>query len=212
MGRTFLKGVAWFLGVSTVIGIIVYFVWLDAWVVPTDDVRLGPAIAPNLKEGDTLLISRSTGGTLGWLLRCPDPDAPGRFVLGRVIATGGQTIKIERDVVFIDGRALTLPTSCSQENWTVVNPATGEEVKLFCHVEELGSQYHEVLHLPSGGEGKTESTIDPGKAFLVSDDRHIHMDSRDYGQVDLNQCQHVVFRLWSAQGWGDGAGRLTLLY
>ena len=212
MGRWLLKAFAWFFGISLVVSLIVYAVWLDVWTVPSDDVRLGPALAPNMNQGDFLLVSRSTGTKLGWLMRCPDPDAPGRWVVGRTIALAGQNIVIEQDQVSIDGRRLTTPSSCSKTNVNVVNPANGEELKLYCHVEELGSQYHEVLYLSKNTEGKHESNIDPGKAFLVSDNRHIHLDSRDYGQVDPSTCQHIVFRLWSAQGWGDSSGRFTLLY
>jgi signal peptidase I len=212
MGRSLLKFFAWAAGIAAVICGLVYAIWLDVWTVPSDDVRLGPALAPNMHEGDVILIARGTGTKLGWLMRCPDPDAPGRFVIGRTIATGGQTITIDRDTVSIDGRRLTTPSSCSQGTVQVVNPANGEELKMFCHVEELGSQYHEVLYLSANTEGKHESLVDPGKAFLVSDDRHIHLDSRDFGQVDPSTCQHIVFRLFSGKGWGDSAGRLTLLY
>jgi signal peptidase I len=212
MGRSFLKFVAWVAVILGVIGGILYAVWFDAWTVPSDDARLGPALAPNMHEGDFVVVTRGTGAKLGWLVRCPDPDAPGRFVLGRTIALGGQSIAIERDAVTVDGRKLGAPSSCAQGVVDVMNPASGEELKLYCHVEELGSQNYEVLYLAKNNEGKHESVVDPGKAFLVSDNRHVHLDSRDFGQVDPNACQHVVFRLWSAKGWGDSAGRLTLLY
>jgi len=38
----------------------------------------------------------------------------------------------------------------------------------------------------------------------VSDDRHVHLDSRDFGQVDPRTCQHIVFRFVGAAGLGDG--------
>ncbi len=41
-------------------------------------------------------------------------------------------------------------------------------------------------------------TVEFGKWFLVSDDRHVHLDSRDFGEIDSGPaggCQHIVFRL-----------------
>jgi signal peptidase I len=53
--------------------------------------------------------------------------------------------------------------------------------------------------------------VEPGKVFLVSDDRHIHKDSRDFGQVDGAACEHVVFRLWG-ESFGDSSHRFNVLW
>jgi hypothetical protein len=54
--------------------------------------------------------------------------------------------------------------------------------------------------------------IQPGRWYLVSDDRHIHLDSRDYGQIDPATCQHIVFRVASARGFGDADKRLSIIW
>ena len=53
--------------------------------------------------------------------------------------------------------------------------------------------------------------VEPDKIFLVSDDRHIHKDSRDFGSVDASSCEHVVFRLWG-QTFGDASHRFNVLW
>ena len=53
--------------------------------------------------------------------------------------------------------------------------------------------------------------VEPGKLFLVSDDRHIHKDSRDFGGVDAATCEHVVFRLWGER-FTDGSRRFNILW
>ena len=61
-------------------------------------------------------------------------------------------------------------------------------------------------------EPPTKTAVESGKWFLVSDDRHIHVDSRDFGQVDTTTCQHIVFRLQSGQGFGDSKKRLSIIW
>jgi signal peptidase I len=61
-------------------------------------------------------------------------------------------------------------------------------------------------------EPPTKTTVPAGSWFLVSDDRHVHLDSRDYGEVDPSTCQHVVFRLVGAAGFGDSRKRLSIVW
>jgi signal peptidase I len=212
--RSLVKPAAWIIGVMLVVGGLSYAFIVDAWQVPGDDPRLAVSLTPNAHPGDLLLVSRSTGGRLGWLVRCPDPDAPGRFVMGRVLATGGQTITVDQDLVAINGRRFTLPMGCGEDGAkvSVVNPANNEDVDLNCTFEETGSSMHKVTFAAPSTEARAESRVDPGKVYLVSDDRHFHLDSRDFGQVDADGCQHIIYRLWGKTGWGDSSGRLTLLY
>ena len=56
------------------------------------------------------------------------------------------------------------------------------------------------------------NAIEAGKWYLVSDDRHIHLDSRDFGQIDPTTCQHIVYRLQSAKGFGDSKRRLSVIW
>jgi hypothetical protein len=46
----------------------------------------------------------------------------------------------------------------------------------------------------------------------VSDDRHIHLDSRDYGQVAPGTCQHILFRIVGPAGFTDAKSRLTVIW
>ena len=51
-----------------------------------------------------------------------------------------------------------------------------------------------------------------GKLYLFSDDRYLHLDSRDFGSVPEATCQHLIFRLWGAEGFTDGAHRFNMLW
>ena len=61
-------------------------------------------------------------------------------------------------------------------------------------------------------EPPTKVEVEAGRWFLVSDDRHLHLDSRDFGQIDPVGCQHIVFRLVGAAGFGDTAKRLSIIW
>jgi signal peptidase I len=50
-----------------------------------------------------------------------------------------------------------------------------------------------------------------GKLFLVSDNRSMHEDSRDFGQVDASTCEHIVFRLWG-EHYTDSSRRFTIIW
>jgi hypothetical protein len=67
-----------------------------------------------------------------------------------------------------------------------------------------------------GGErvlpAPVDTTVEDGKVFLVSDNRLLPYDSRDFGQVDRSTCtETVVFRLVSAEGFFDAASRFTFI-
>jgi hypothetical protein len=46
----------------------------------------------------------------------------------------------------------------------------------------------------------------------MSDNRVMHLDSRDYGQVQAQACQRIGFRLWSAAGWWDAKHRFNIVW
>ena len=84
--RGFLKFLLWFCGIAAFIVGLLHLTLFDAWTVPVDDPQLAASIQPSLGVGDVVLIARRSQPDVGELVRCLDPDAPGRFVIGRVVA------------------------------------------------------------------------------------------------------------------------------
>jgi signal peptidase I len=190
---------------------LLYFTVFDVFTVPTDDPAMLASTAPNVAGGDQLLTLRHGEVHVGNLVRCTDPQEPRRFVIGRLEGIGGETLEITNERVALDGRSLTIARGCGRTE-TVTKGGTNEQLTFVCSVEDLSSE-HEVLFYPDSSEGTTAKTkISSGKGFLVSDNRYWHLDSRDYGEVPLESCQHIVFRLWSAAGWFDAHHRLNLLW
>jgi signal peptidase I len=208
---TVLKLTFWLLAVLGVILGVLYAFFLDVWVLPTDDPMLSASVEPNVSAGDVLVLGRE--GTVGYgnLLRCADPQAPGRFVVARAIAHAGEKIVIENEIVLVDGKRTPSPRACDAIQHTLRDPTTGEDVDLTCSVEDYGIEF-DALHLSAHPLPATSATVEPGRWFLVSDDRHIHVDSRDYGAVDAQTCEHILFRVVGAGGLRDAKSRFTIIW
>jgi signal peptidase I len=185
---------------------------LEAWRVPTDDPMLAASVEPTLSAGDWVLVWRGDSFARGNLLRCPDPQAPGRYVVARAMGAPGDHLEIRGEIVTLDGRRPPNPRACDQPSYTMLDPGRQENVELGCTVEEYGDMDFSALRAADHLDPPTVSLVPPDKWFMVSDNRHIHVDSRDYGELDAAVCRHIVFRLVGAGGLFDRKKRLTVVW
>jgi signal peptidase I len=209
--RSFVRGLAWISAIAGAIGLLLYLFVFDTWVVRGDPTFLA-SVEPNLRAEDRILTRRGQVPSYGQLARCFDPRDVNAYVVGRVFGRGGDTVLIQNENVFINGVGTTARHGCAPV--VLTHPATGNLITLSCSVEENPAWTYGVLHRPNDGlgvEGDVQTKVEPGKLFLVSDDRHLHQDSRDFGQVDETTCEHVVFRLWGAS-YVDSSRRNTILW
>lgn len=209
MGRSFVRTVIWLGGIFGAIGLLLYLFVFDTMVVPGADPLLVTSIMPTLYPEDRILVRRGSEPREGQLVRCASPDPSAPFVIGRVMGVGGETIELRDERVFVNGKPLVSRHMCDPQ--VVSHPVTGQAMKLDCHAEETGAWTYEYLVASEHPEGFRSAVVEPGKLFLVSDNRHMHMDSRDFGQVDASTCEHIVFRLWG-ESFVDSRRRFTLLY
>ena len=79
-------------GVVSVVLLGLYAIAFDVWTVPTDDPMLTASIEPTLSAGDLVVVTRHGSIDRGNLVRCIDPQEPGRFVIARAIAKAGDQI------------------------------------------------------------------------------------------------------------------------
>jgi signal peptidase I len=208
--RGFLRFMLWALGILAVIGLVLYLAVFDVWTVPGDDPVASVAIEPTLHSGDHILLTRGSDLKPGLLARCMDPDAPGRYVIGRIVAKGGDTVAVD-EIVVVNGKRNPSPHACTELKFNLRNPTTGEDVVLECGVEDTDGNEHEVLRDMAHPQATLKTKVESDKVFLVSDNRHLHLDSRDYGQVTPSSCQHVVYRLWG-ETYFDAKRRFTFLW
>lgn len=213
--RSWLKFLGWVIGILGVILLALYFGLYDVWRVPADDKQLAIAIQPTLQAGDVVLIARHGQPSFGQLARCADPDQPGRFVVGRLVGQQNDVVDLNQESLMVNNKHEVSPGPCEGGAAVVlVNPANQDEVNLNCGREEFAGMSHGILTAAAGEtpEENTHAVVEPGRVYLLSDNRHLHQDSRDFGQIDPATCQHITYRLWSAAGWGDAAHRLTFIW
>lgn len=185
------------------------------WTIPDDDPNLSASIAPSLEPGDSVLLFHAMPPSFGDLVRCTDPDEPRRWVIGRIVGEGGDTIEIERGNLTINGRKAPLESACKEPKIEVSHPNTGSTVELHCNTEEIGSVLHKRAMIV--GEASTiapvKRTVAPGFFFLVSDNRAFQNDSTTYGPVPVESCDaRVIFRFWGKRGFGDVESRLMWIH
>jgi signal peptidase I len=185
---------------------------VEVWRVPDDDALMAASLEPLLRPGDWVVVMRRPSVTRGILVRCADPDAPGRFVVARAIAHDGDRIELAGDRVSLDGRQLTQVRACPVPELTVRDPRADAEVSLTCSIEDYGDFPYRTLRVPEALDPKISATADATHWFLVSDNRHVHLDSRDYGPIDPRTCQHIVFLLAGASGLRDAERRLQPIW
>ncbi len=207
-----LRLLAWLAVIGGALGAIVYYTYADVWTIPTDDPRLVASIEPTLRGGDIVLVARHGLPMMGNIVRCVDPDEPRRWVVGRLVGTGGTDIKVT-DVGFsTPGSREAADTACDPQK--VVNPANGDEVDETCRNNEFaGATYQTLTKLVEGAsDHPTQVHVPAGKSYLFSDNRYLHLDSRDFGSLPQASCQHLFFRLWGTSGFTDASHRFTLLW
>ena len=211
MSRSFVRTLTWLGGILGAIGLLLYLFVFDVWLIPSSDPLLLASIKPMLFAEDRVLVRRDSEGSLktGQLARCASPDPRTEFVVGRVMGRTGDSVEIRDERVLINGKPMPSRHGCPPVALT--HPVTGQQVTLACHAEENGTSTYWSLAASAYPEGGHTAVVGPGKIFLVSDNRHIHKDSRDYGQVDASTCEHIVFRLWG-ETFRDSSRRFTVLY
>jgi signal peptidase I len=182
------------------------------WRVPSDDPVLEASIAPSLRGGDLVLLWRATAPRFGDLVVCPEPEAPERMVVGRLIGEEGDRVLVEASNVTINGKRARTERAC--DPFEVIDPNTGAEVKQHCDVEEVTGHSH--MRGSTAGQRLApppqEREVADGHVFLLSDNRQYPYDSRDFGTAERSSCREaVVFRLVSGDGYFDHKNRFTVI-
>ncbi len=195
-----LKLFAWIFGGGGLIVLGLYLTVIDFWTVPGDDAALSASILPTLVAGDLVVISKEGIPEISNLVRCVDPDSPDRFVVARVIAHNGDPITIAAGTANSKGRRSPSPRRCTEPVMSVTSK-DGEALALDCWQESYDGANFEVLRSPEASTAEPfEGKAEVGKFFVVSDNRALHLDSRDYGQFEPRLCRRIYFRLWGAAG------------
>jgi signal peptidase I len=208
VSRSFTRTLLWLAAILGAIGLLLYLFVFDTWVVPGSDRLFVASIAPTLKADDRILTRRGGTPKVGELARCMEPGT-NNYVIGRMM--GGPNDLVEVKGAFVTTNGVGIPPRHACSPYPLTHPVTEELVSLSCSAVETGAWTYQFLTRPEFPEGDHAAKVEPGRAYLISDNRHMHKDSRDFGTVDLATCEHVVFRLWGAS-FTDASRRFTLLW
>lgn len=210
--RKTVKVLAWVAAVLAVIITALRLTIMSWWTVPTDDPVLAASLAPNLAAGDFILLYNAAP-SYGDLVRCSDPEAPGRFIVGRVLAEAGDTIELTSTNVTVNGKTSVVDMPCGITKVPVEHPQSGATEDLFCQFEALqGHKHMRVTRNASTVTNEGKRQVSEGNIFLVSDNRAFPMDSRTYGAIPRASCkEQVFFRVFGKKGLGDPVTRFVYI-
>lgn len=206
------KFAALVLAIAAVVG-IARLTAIRWWKVPLDDPELTTSLAPSLSPGDWVLLWRATTPGVGALVLCPDPEDGSELVVGRIATLGGDRVEIgDRGALDVSRQKIRTDQSCRESTFVVEHPTKGSEVTMQCDVEVLGGIHHlrgteRNARIPVAD---VDEQVEPGRLFLVSDNRQYPFDSRDYGSLDPRTCrERVFFRLVGGAGFENVESRLS---
>jgi len=210
---TFLRNLVWLAVISGAVYGVLRATCIRLWTFPADDKLLVASVTPSLEAGDLLVLWRLGTPGFGDVVRCPDPEASGRYVVARLLGEAHDKLQFENSVVSVNGKRITADHACSPAKVSVAHPRTGTPVELSCELEQVSRGEFPRLRGPnSEGAPVTRVEVAPGRVYLVSDNRYFHDDSRDFGALPAASCnERVLLRLWSARGWFDADRRFTAI-
>jgi signal peptidase I len=208
----FLRMLLWTsLIVAAIVGVLRYTA-IRWWQLPLNDPYFEASIAPTLHGGDWVILWRATAPKFGDLVLCPEPKTS-RPVIARIAGEQGDHLKISSTTITINNAPLQVDGTC--DTFHAKDPSSGGDVEQACSMEVMGGRTHQRGNTPADIAVKpadTEIDVPAGQLFLVSDNRALSWDSRDFGPVDRSSCSEtVVFRLVSKDGFFDVANRLSLI-
>lgn len=207
-----LKFILWTVGIFVVLCLIGRIFLFETWTVP-DDPWLSASVTPTLRAGDFVLVLTVGQAGYGDLVRCPDPEDEASYVVGRIYGTPSDVVEIKGRSIFINGKRNDTTEACTKGSFTLNHPDTGSQIEMHCARVELGGAWHFVgtgKEYQQSNDARHETGHD--RVYLISDNRDLHFDSRDYGALPQESCkQRIFFRLWGNEGFSDSETRLSFI-
>ena len=173
-----------------VLAVVLRLFVVVAFKAPSGSMR--PGIAP----GARLWINRLARVQRGDVIAFHFPPEPRRHFLKRVIAVGGERVRVANGVVFVNG--IALPHQPLAGPCVVVDrdegSAESRERRCARYRERLGWHSYTVLALPDQPQPDfPETVVPPGHFFVLGDHRDNSHDSRHWGFVPASKVIGVPF-------------------
>jgi signal peptidase I len=126
------------------------------------------------------------------------PELPGDRFVKRIVGIPGDTVEVRGSELWINGERV--PWEQTRE--TMLDD---EGRELVIGHETLGTRSHSILDDPARiGPERSPVTLDPGRYFLMGDNRDHSNDSRLWGNVRLADMKGPAFILYWSWAWDGG--------
>jgi len=196
--KEFFKGILWFAMFMVIIAVIGRIFLFD--IVQTHSFSM----VPNLLPGDTFLVWRDSVLGEGDIAVCTDPEEPSQKVVLRVIGVPGSTISVTRNIIELNkfridhifpGPPVMYEDHTNEED---------AESHISIAEEYLGGHKYSIALMENGDPGDHEKTEVEEGFFLLGDNRNRARDSRNFGEVPIEDCTGRVFMMaWPGPDSGD---------
>lgn len=190
-----LFGLTVFLAVLLIIGRIFFFE-----IARTDSYSM----VPNILAGDTFLVF--TRGTLGpgEVAMCKDPENPGMMVVGRILGVPGSTFALRNNMLVINNDTIQRNFEGPELLYEDNTGGENTEFTVASAVEKVGGHvYNVALMSRAGYKNFSKKEVENG-FFVVGDNRNRARDSRDFGEIPIEDCIGTPFLIiWPGPDSGD---------
>jgi signal peptidase I len=205
------RGLLWVVGIAAIVAVVLRLLLFKVWTIPDDPV-LSASLAPTMSGGDTVVVlTRGTPG-FGDLVRCPDPEDAQRWIVGRIVGLGGDVVELQANELLVNSKRYVGESVCAQAKHKLIHPYNLNEVEVRCDIVSMGGGWHYRGTGAGVKQPAIRADVRPGMVYLLSDNRDLHDDSRDFGPVPAETCkERIVFRLSTKAGWNDTEGRMTVI-
>lgn len=193
-----IKSLFWLIIFAVVLGILGRIFLFEIAQINTYD------MVPNIMPGDTFLVL--TRGKLGpgEVAMCKDPDNPDLMIVARIMGVPGSTFAMENNQLIINGKHID--HSFDGPNLLYEDNTGGEHTEQFISValeKVAGRVYHVAIMNRAGDNSFDETEVESG-FFLVGDNRNRSRDSRNFGEIPINDCIGSPFLIvWPGSDSGD---------
>lgn len=193
MLKAFLKFLLFVVALLAIVGVVLRLFFLDVVVISDD------RMAPTLLAGEQAFLWRGSEPKYGRVVVCRNPSIPSQYVMGRIIASTGMEVRVDRDILHVNNHRPDLDWK-GMVRWH--DPAVGRPLNIKWGIEALTGVDHYFMVREDFRMTLRTTRVGGGKLYLLSDYRSMMgYDSRSFGVVDASTCiGHIFMRFTPAEG------------